>query len=160
MRKATVVFGLITALFVLAPQIFAEVIVEKPELPQGYESWPYQLKHNCDNLNENVYGRVDKDKRMVEYIVVSSMGGRVFAFEENSGSLEKPYVMNWYFQTNNQWLKFNALNAKEKRTFTDNFFKTLNQLGMSDQFYAKNCQKFDDEKYDFFDQLREELNKK
>lgn len=161
MRKAVMIFVVFLALFVLAPQIFAQVLVEKPELPQGYESWPYQLKHSCGDLTENMYGIIfGKEKKTVAYVIVSSIDGKVFAFRHEGGNLEKPYFLNRYVQKNSQWLKFNPLDAKEKQASLDEFFNTLKQFGMSELSYFKNCEKFDNETDSFFDWLREELSKK
>lgn len=152
---------MVVALFFLAPQIFAEIVVEKPDLPQGYESWPHQLKHSCGDLTENVYGRFDKEKKTIEFVFVYSVGDKVFSFQHDGGDLNRPFFMSWYLQKNSQWLKFNVLSAKERIVYADEFFKTLEQLGMNELFYSENCKKlFNDELSNFFYKLFEEFNKK
>ena len=158
-RETTVLLTTISLVFLITSLALAQVKVDEPVLPQGFESWQYKLSHSCQSLEEVVWARIDKDKNTFEYIILTEFDGRDFSITHIGGHVYTHDFSNTYALLDGGWLKFNNMDREEKERFFKLEEDEFTKNGLNPKNYAANCIKFDKEFFDFIEKILSEANK-
>lgn len=161
---------LFIALLFSAYQAFAEVRIEKPDLPQGYEQWPETFSGSCailDNMTiaDAIFGRIDHERKTGEVVLTQKINDDVHFIlyvrwtKSNLPTWEEE-LMNIYLPSGNGWLKFDYKNGDDAALAEKSADKRADEKGINLQLFLKNCPSLSEKTDGFFSDFHKKLNPK
>jgi len=161
MKRATALLSAIALIFISFTSVFAQVQIEKPVLPEDFLYWPYHTVNSCQDFQENLWGKIDKEKETLEFVSLMEIDGRDVSFEYTGGDASKPKFSIVFLKQNDEWVKFDGMKQSQYDQYLTSLATELAKNDTEKNSYSDDCaQRLDDGLKNFIDKLLSALKSK
>lgn len=130
--------------FALTPAT-AQIQIDKPVLPEGYENWPHtQETASCQGLKETYFAKIDKENDNIKILTVTEVNGKVLAYDFSEGDYSKPKLASSFIARDEKWLRFNSMNMEQYGKFLFRLDEAIKASGISGNCIVEVVNSYDD----------------